>query len=68
MADIKKQTNEALKKDIMQKHEELRIARFGGAGSRARDVRAVRKNRREVARMETELSARRAVAKNTNNK
>lgn len=66
MADIKKQSTEALRKEVMQKHEELRVARFGGAGSRARDVRAVRKNRREVARMETELSARRNVAKNLN--
>ncbi len=58
MADFKKHTIEDLQKEIADKSEALRKFRFGEAGSRTRDVRQGRTLRRDIARMETELSAR----------
>jgi ribosomal protein L29 len=58
MADIKKQSIEDLKKSIREKQEALRTFRFGGAGSRTRNVREGRALRKEVARILTELRAR----------
>lgn len=59
MTDFKKYTIQDLQKEIAEKCESLRQFRFGEAGSRTRDVRAGRTLRRDIARMETELSARR---------
>ena len=59
MADFKKHSVEDLQKEIAEKRESLRSFRFGEAGSRTRNVRSGRTLRREIARMETELSARR---------
>ncbi len=41
-----------------EKREEERHLRFGVAGSATRDVRAIRTNKREIARILTELNAR----------
>jgi len=58
MADITKQDVAELQKQITDKREALRVFRFGGAGSRTRDVRAGRTLRREIAQAMTELRAR----------
>ena len=58
MADITKQDVAELQKQITDKREALRVFRFGGAGSRARDVRVGRTLRREIAQAMTELRAR----------
>jgi ribosomal protein L29 len=58
MADIKKQSVEEMRKDLTEKREALRTHRFGGAGSRSRNVRGGRTLRVEVARLLTEIRAR----------
>ena len=58
MADYSKQDVPELRKIIADKRESLRTFRFGGAGSRTRNVREGRELRREIARMMTELRAR----------
>ena len=58
MADFSKQDVEELRKLILDKRESLRVFRFGGAGSRTRNVREGRTLRREVAQILTELRAR----------
>ena len=57
--EITKETPEALRKMIADKREALRVFRFEGAGSRRRNVREARTLRKEIARVMTELSARR---------
>lgn len=47
-----------MQKEIAEKREALRVFRFGGAGSRTRNVREGRNLRHEIARMLTELKAR----------
>ena len=56
--EFAKETPESLKKIIADKREALRVSRFEGAGSRRRNVREARNLRREIARVMTELSAR----------
>ena len=58
MADMTKQDVAELQKQITDKREALRVFRFGGAGSRTRDVREGRTLRREIAQAMTELRAR----------
>jgi len=58
MADIKTQNSKDLQKAVADNREALRVIRFGGAGSRSRDVRASRMLRRETARVLTEIRAR----------
>jgi ribosomal protein L29 len=58
MADIKTQDNATLEKSLMEKREALRTFRFGGAGSRTRNVREGRNLRKEIAQILTELRAR----------
>jgi ribosomal protein L29 len=58
MSDIKKQKVEDLRKDLTEKREALRVQRFGGAGSRSRNVRGARTLRTEIARILTEIRAR----------
>jgi ribosomal protein L29 len=58
MADITKKSSEDLQKEIAELREALRAFRFGGAGSRTRNVREGRNLRRDIARMMTELSSR----------
>jgi ribosomal protein L29 len=57
MADIKTQSVETLRKDLIEKREALRTQRFGGAGSRSRNVRGARTLRTEIARILTEIRA-----------
>lgn len=56
--EFEKKSEKDLMKMLSEKREEQRQLRFGTAGSATRDVRAVRTNRREVARILTELNAR----------
>lgn len=56
--DIKNYSAEDLQKEIAEKREALRAFRFGSAGSRSRNTREGRNLRKEIARMMTELSAR----------
>jgi ribosomal protein L29 len=56
--DFTKQSEEDLQKLIADKRESLRAFRFGGAGSRSRNVREGRNLRKEIAQMLTELNAR----------
>lgn len=49
---------EELERYASQKREELRNLRFTGAGSKNKNVKLGRTLRREVARVETELTAR----------
>ena len=63
MADITKQDVAELQKQVADKREALRVFRFGGAGSRTRDVRAGRTLRREIAQAMTELRARQIASK-----
>ena len=66
MTDFKKYTVEDLHKEIADKREALRSFRFGSEGSRSRNTREGRNHRKDIARMLTELSARRiASAKKT---
>lgn len=62
MTDVKKQSTDDLKKAVSEKRSALRNFRFGGAGSRTRNVREGRTLRKEIARMLTELSARRVAS------
>jgi len=48
---------------IVDKREALRVFRFGGAGSRTRNVRAGRILRKEIAQALTELRARTIASK-----
>lgn len=63
MADITKQDVAELQKQVADKRESLRVFRFGGAGSRTRDVRAGRTLRKDIARSLTELRARQIASK-----
>lgn len=58
MTNIKTQSTEELLKTVAEKREALRVFRFGGAGSRTRNVREGRNVRREVAQILTEIRAR----------
>ncbi len=58
MADFKKHSVEDLHKEIVDKREALRKFRFGGAGSRTRNVKEGRTLRRDIARALTEIKAR----------
>ena len=59
MKDLKKKTAEDLSALGRELRESLRSFRFGGAGSRKRDVKHGKTVRQDIARIETELSARR---------
>ena len=58
MADSNKRSSEDLEKDVAEKREALRAFRFGGSGSRTRNVREGRNLRKEIARILTELHMR----------
>lgn len=58
MADLKNRSVEDLQKDIADKREALRVFRFGGAGSRSRNVKEGRTIKKEIARLLTELNTR----------
>ena len=63
MADLKKNTVDELRALIAELRGSLRTIRFGSAGSRARDVKQAKTVRRDIARIETELSVRSLAAK-----
>ncbi|OGG80287.1 50S ribosomal protein L29 [Candidatus Kaiserbacteria bacterium RIFCSPLOWO2_01_FULL_54_13] len=65
MDDLKKQNAEDLKKTLLEKREALRVFRFGGAGSRTRNVREGRNLRKEIARILTEIRSREIPSSNT---
>lgn len=56
--EIKEKNNADLGTLVAEKRAEIRKIRFGAAGSGMRDTRAVRNNRRAVARALTELNLR----------
>ena len=56
--DVKKYSTDDLNKEIANAREALRTFRFGSAGSRSRDTRAGRNLRKTIARLLTEVSAR----------
>ena len=58
MAEISNKTVETLQTELTEKKEALRVFRFGGAGSRSRNVREGRNLRKDIARILTELNAR----------
>lgn len=58
MKELKKKSDADLRKMIQEKREELRVFRFGEAGSRSRNVRAGRNARRVIAQVLTELKLR----------
>ena len=58
MSELSKKDIEELRKLVADKREALRVFRFGGAGSRTRNVREGRNVRREIAQILTELRAR----------
>jgi ribosomal protein L29 len=63
MSTFDKHSIEDLHKLLVDKREALRTFRFGGAGSRTRDVRSGRNLRREIAQVLTELSTREIASK-----
>ena len=65
MATNKDKSLETLQKELADLRENLRKFRFGGAGSRSRNVREGRNLRKDIARILTELNARKlALTKN----
>lgn len=54
--DLTKHTKEDLVKFVADKREELRVLRFGSAGSKNKDVKQPRKLRKEIARALTALN------------
>ena len=63
MTDIKKMSEEELKQSVADKRLELRAFRFGGAGSRTRNVREGRTIRKTIARFLTEMRDREITSK-----
>jgi len=66
MADISKQSVESLNAELGKLRETLREFRFGSAGSRSRNVREGRSLRKDIARVLTQLNARRIAEKSKN--
>lgn len=62
MSDLTNRTDQDLRNEIAEKREALRLFRFGGAGSRTRNVREGRAIKKEIAQIETELRARKIAA------
>ncbi len=58
MKEIKAKNDVELTMFLVEKREELRVFRFGTAGSKVRDVRSARKTRRNIARALTEINMR----------
>ena len=63
MKEFATKTPADLTKMLAEKREALRVFRFGGAGSRSRNVREGRNLRKDIARILTELNARVAAEK-----
>jgi len=58
MDELRKKSDNDLKKYIAEKREELRGLRFKSAGSGMRDVKSIRTTKKEIARALTERNAR----------
>ena len=56
--EIKNKSVEHITKEVSDMQEKLRTIRFGGAGSRSRNVKEGRNLRRDIARSLTEIRAR----------
>jgi ribosomal protein L29 len=56
--DFQKKTTADLEKDLNVKRSALRDLRFGAAGSKSKDTAVALKNRRDIARILTELKNR----------
>jgi ribosomal protein L29 len=63
MSDYTKQDAQELRKQVADKRESLRVFRFGGAGSRSRNVREGRNLRKEIARLLTAIRAKEIASK-----
>jgi ribosomal protein L29 len=61
MKENKDKTPQDLAKLIIEKREGIRAFRFGSTGSKTKNVKLGRTLRKEVARIMTELSLRKAV-------
>ncbi len=62
MIDIQKKKDAELRAFVEEKREALRQERFAVAGSKGRDVKKMRADRRDIARALTELARRRKEA------
>jgi len=62
-SDFTKYSVQDLHKEIADKREALRNFRFGSAGSRSRNTREGRNLRKDIARLFTEVNARKVAAK-----
>ena len=58
MADINKKSSIDLKKELLEKREDLRAFRFGVSGSKVRNIKAGKNLRKDISRVLTELRAR----------
>ena len=58
MATTKTREIAEVQKELADKRESLRAFRFGGAGSRSRNVREGRNLRKDIARLLTDLNSR----------
>ncbi len=58
MKEFKDITTQEIMKKIQEKREALREFRFGGAGSKTKNVKLGSTTKKEIARMMTELSLR----------
>ena len=56
--DLKKKNDADLVALLAEKHEAVRVFRFGGAGGRARNVRLAKTLRKEIAQIMTEMTKR----------
>ena len=63
MSELKNKSVEDLKKALDEKREEIRSIRFDLAGTTKKNVKATLLARREVARISTEMTARKATNK-----
>ena len=61
--EFKKENDASLQKMLGDKREALRVFRFEGQGSRRRNVREGRELRRDIARILTEVQARKIAIK-----
>ena len=60
MVDIKTKKETDLHKELAEKRKSLREFRFGVAGSKIKNIKEAKNLRKEIARILTELNARRA--------
>lgn len=66
--DIRQKSDTELVEFISEKREAVRKFRFAVAGSRPRDVRQVRADKRDIARALTEQTARQAASRSQTTK